>query len=79
MDYTNFISHFDDGIVPTDDVLISRIKHWRKEELSLTDWTQLPDVDLSNKWDWATYRQALRDLPSQGSDPKLWIFPVPPT
>ena len=54
-------------------------KAWRNRELAITDWTQLPDVDLANKWGWATYRQALRDLPQQGADPKLWVFPVPPT
>lgn len=79
MTYSDFISIYDEGITPSDDVLISRIKHWRNIELSSCDWTQLPDVDLANKWDWATYRQALRDLPEQGPDPKLWVFPVPPT
>lgn len=79
MNYTNFISYMDEDITPSDTVLISRIKHWRNIELASCDWTQLPDVDLANKWDWATYRQALRDLPQQGADPKLWVFPVPPT
>jgi Phage tail assembly chaperone protein len=55
------------------------VKAWRNQQLSACDWTQLPDVDLANKWDWATYRQALRDLPQQGDDPKVWVFPVPPT
>lgn len=62
----------------TEDI-VSFCKAWRNRELASTDWTQLPDVDLANKWDWATYRQALRDLPQQGPDPKLWVFPVPPT
>lgn len=30
--------------------------------LTETDWTQLPDVALTNKADFATYRQALRDI-----------------
>lgn len=51
---------------------------WRNRELDASDWTQLTDVDLANKWDWAVYRQELRDLPAQGADPKLWIFPVAP-
>lgn len=54
-------------------------KAWRNRQLAASDWTQLPDVDLANKWDWAVYRQQLRDLPSQGADPKLWVFPVPPS
>lgn len=79
MTYTDFIGIYDEGVTPSDDVLISRIKHWRNIELSSCDWTQLPDVDPTNKWDWAVYRQKLRDLPQQGADPKLWVFPVPPT
>lgn len=79
MNYTNFISYLDEGILPADEILVGRIKQWRIKELTSCDWTQLPDVDLANKWDWATYRQALRDLPQQGADPKLWVFPVPPT
>jgi len=63
----------------TDDDIVNCIKAWRKAELTSCDWTQLPDVDLANKWDWAVYRQQLRDMPSQGDDPKLWVFPVSPT
>ena len=79
MDYRDFIFTLDlDNEVP-DSWLKQRILNWRNKELSLCDWTQLPDVDLANKLDWAVYRQALRDLPQQGADPKLWVFPVPPT
>lgn len=63
----------------TNEDIIIYCKAWRDRELTSCDWTQLADVDLANKWDWATYRQALRDLPQQGADPKLWVFPVPPT
>jgi hypothetical protein len=63
----------------SDDLIVVYIKNWRRAELTASDWTQLPDVDLDNKWDWAVYRQELRDLPAQGADPKLWVFPVPPT
>ena len=78
MTYTNFISYLDNGIIPSDEILISRIKQWRNTELTSCDWTQLSDVDLANKSDWAVYRQELRDLPQQGADPKLWVFPVSP-
>jgi len=54
------------------------LRLYRNYQLTASDWTQLPDVDLANKWDWAVYRQELRDLPAQGADPKLWVFPVPP-
>lgn len=79
MNYLEFLSFMDQGTIPSDDVLISRIKHWRQKELASCDWTQLADVDLANKSDWIAYRQALRDLPQQGDDPKTWVFPVPPT
>lgn len=79
MTYLNFLTYLDDGQIPSDDILISRIKNWRNQQLALCDWTQLPDVDLANKWDWAVYRQQLRDLPEQGNDPKTWVFPVSPT
>lgn len=42
-----------------------QIKLWRNAELSATDWTQLTDAP-TDKQAWATYRQALRDLPAQG-------------
>ena len=37
----------------------------RQIRLKASDWTQLPDSPLSEakKAEWATYRQALRDVP----------------
>ena len=54
-----------------------QIIRWRNAELARTDWTQLADVPL-NKEAWATYRQALRDLPAQGGQAEAAIFPVAP-
>jgi len=47
--------------------------------LQQSDWTQLPDAP-TNKTVWATYRQALRDLPNHVNWPKLSDsdWPVPP-
>ena len=44
----------------------------RNALLSNSDWTQMPDCQLTNnkKTEWATYRQALRDLPAN-STPSL--------
>ena len=44
------------------------LKHFRglrNKKLAKCDWTQAPDSPLSEekKKEWATYRQALRDLP----------------
>jgi hypothetical protein len=54
-----------------------QIKLWRNIELSKSDWTQLPDAPV-DKAAWATYRQALRDLPSQGGSADKVEFPVAP-
>ena len=49
----------------------------RNAELAATDWTQVADSQ-ANKAAWATYRQALRDLPAQNKDPKKIKFPTRP-
>jgi len=38
--------------------------------LTSSDWTQMSDSPLSTakKAEWATYRQALRDMPASNSD-----------
>jgi len=43
----------------------------RNNLLRLTDWTSLPDVNLTDeqRTNWREYRQSLRDFPSQVSDP----------
>jgi hypothetical protein len=62
----------------TDEIIFQSIKAWRNRQLEASDWTQLADVDLSNKDAWATYRQELRDMLKGVTDPKLVIFPEPP-
>lgn len=53
------------------DTELSRIKRNRKLELS--DWTQVIDAPLSEseKQEWRSYRQALRDLTAHKNWPKL--------
>lgn len=48
--------------------------------LKETDWTQLDDTPISNakKLGWATYRQALRDVPSQPGFPLEVTWPEQP-
>lgn len=48
---------------PSLEYLLERYRNWRTEELKNTDWTQLPDAPV-DAIVFATYRQALRDLPS---------------
>ena len=50
---------------------------WRNSELFNTDWTMISDVP-TDKEAWATYRQALRDLPIQGGQAEAAVFPVAP-
>jgi len=47
-----------------------KIKEKRLQKLFESDWTQFADSPLTNekKAEWATYRQELRDLPSQHAE-----------
>ena len=42
----------------------------RDRLLQQTDWRMVEDYPMSNKLNWKTYRQALRDLPAT-AEPKL--------
>ena len=46
------------------------IRAKRRNKLSESDWTQVTDNQLTDakKAEWATYRQALRNLPANNSD-----------
>lgn len=48
----------------------------RDQKLKDTDWMGMSDVTMSA--DWATYRQALRDVPSQAGFPHNIIWPTEP-
>jgi hypothetical protein len=50
----------------------------RNAELVATDWTQVAD-SKADKTAWATYRQAVRDLPASNKDPKKIVFPTRPS
>lgn len=53
------------------------IRRTRNEKLSACDWTQLAD-STADKAGWATYRQALRDIPSQEGFPWNVTWPTEP-
>lgn len=59
---------------------ISSNKAKRNDLLLSSDWTQLPDVDLTQveKDRWKVYRQELRDVPQQQGYPTNVIWPVSP-
>jgi hypothetical protein len=63
----------------TDTIIAESIRGWRNQQLAASDYTQLADVPLSNKSEWAAYRQELRDMMAQSEDPKLIVFPEPPS
>jgi len=65
---------------------VNDLKWWevrtqRNGYLRLSDWTQLPDSQLSDvdKESWRQYRQQLRDVTSTTLDPFEVILPTPPT
>jgi hypothetical protein len=53
----------------------------RNRRLAASDWTQLVDSHLSQekKDAWAAYRQELRDLPDEVTDPTQVEWPLDPT
>jgi hypothetical protein len=72
--------------VPEEQKIINCLSNLRFKRSLLfqdSDWTQFTDSPLTDekKVEWATYRQALRDLPSQYPDETNIdnvVFPTPP-
>tara|TARA_A100001391_G_C5042536_1_gene271307 strand:- start:557 stop:826 length:270 start_codon:yes stop_codon:yes gene_type:complete len=65
---------------PTDAEILAQkwegVRGERNMRLSLTDWRASSDLTLSDEW--KTYRQALRDVPTQ-SDPDNITWPTEPS
>ena len=61
--------------------LTDRMRQERDALLTQSDWTQMPDSPLtdSKKQEWATYRQALRDFPSDWVPANTANFPDQPS
>lgn len=53
------------------------VREERDDKLAETDWMANSDVTMSD--DWATYRQALRDVPSQAGFPNTITWPTKPS
>jgi hypothetical protein len=77
MNYQNFVAPNENADEVPAEYLFERIRNWRNAELIACDWTQVAD-STADQAAWATYRQALRDLPSQNADPKKIVFPARP-
>jgi hypothetical protein len=54
------------------------VRSERNAKLALTDWTQAVDTPQATKDKYATYRQALRDVPSQAGFPWTIEWPEQP-
>jgi len=62
------------------DMHYNRMRQMRNDRLTVCDWTQANDTQLSAESvdDWQVYRQALRDLPATTSDPTNPDWPSAP-
>lgn len=59
------------------EVAWDRLRTERNRLLTACDWTVLSDTPTSTAA-WKTYRQALRDLPANTTDPLNVVWPTPP-
>jgi hypothetical protein len=55
----------------------AEVRYERDEKLANSDWTQVADAPV-NQAAWATYRQALRDIPLQAGFPWNVTWPESP-
>lgn len=62
-----------DGSADKEGPLWDALRNRRDKMLSESDWTQLADNQLAaqDQTDWTNYRQYLRDIPQNESDPEM--------
>jgi len=76
---TGVITETDDGLEPetlSSNFFWNVLRNKRQSLLQETDWMANSDVTMSDAW--KTYRQALRDLPANTSDPANPTYPTKP-
>ena len=56
---------------------LKELRETRTKLLAESDWMANSDVTMSDAW--RTYRQALRDLPANTSDPAKPVWPTKPS
>jgi hypothetical protein len=61
-----------------DEEVAGQVRAARNEKLAASDWTQGKDIPDNVSSAWATYRQALRDVPSQTGFPWSVQWPTQP-
>lgn len=66
-------------VTPSEPDLALEARAKRNALIADTDWTQLSDVPIANRTAWATYRQALRDVPQQVGFPIEITWPSAPS
>lgn len=59
------------------DIAFDDLRIERNRLLAECDWTQTADAPV-DKYAWAEYRQQLRDLPANTTDPFEPVWPTPP-
>ncbi|MBR9764820.1 MAG: phage tail protein [Rhodobacteraceae bacterium] len=64
---------------PAASQLWAEVRRRRNDLLTACDWTQLPDVSVTEaeRSAWQVYRQALRDI-TEAEDPAALSWPTPP-
>jgi hypothetical protein len=78
--YTSYVVSDVDADAKTaiDNAQATSIRQQRDDKLAKCDWTQVADAPV-DKSAWATYRQALRDLPKETGFPWTMTWPTDPT
>jgi hypothetical protein len=64
-------------VASRNDAQTTSVRAERNDKLSASDWTQVADAPV-DKTAWATYRQALRDVPLQSGFPWTITWPDEP-
>lgn len=78
--YTKYsVANMDaEAIAATDAAQAKSVREQRNAKLAASDWTQGKDIPDNISSAWATYRQALRDVPSQAGFPWDIQWPTQP-
>lgn len=77
--YRNYVAidMSDEAKAALDEQQAKSVREERNRRLAACDWTQLADAPVDDLT-WATYRQGLRDIPSQPGFPWNIIWPEAP-
>ena len=77
--HTNYVAIDmpDEAKAALDEQQAKSVRDDRNRRLAACDWTQLADAPVDDLA-WATYRQALRDVPNQANFPWTVVWPTEP-